>query len=117
MPTEGRAYAKVLGQKYDRWKQVWLVLGKRSVWLEYRQQVGSREGASRGVGEGGRDTDGLQKTPRLPGGILVLRASMFRRESLSHWFSDKGKFILWGHGPTTGETSMVVMTWGGYYWH
>lgn len=28
---------------------------KRSVWLEYRQQVGSREAASRGVGEGGRD--------------------------------------------------------------
>ena len=28
---------------------------KRSVWLEYRQQVGSREGGSRGVGEGGRD--------------------------------------------------------------
>lgn len=28
---------------------------KRSVWLENRQQVGSRGGASRGVGEGGGD--------------------------------------------------------------
>lgn len=38
---------------------------KRSVWLEYRQQVGSREGASRGVGEGGRDFRLLDLHPGL----------------------------------------------------
>ena len=29
-----KSICKALGQKYDRWKPVWLVLGTRSVWLE-----------------------------------------------------------------------------------